>query len=1205
METEIRLAELKTKQSEHQSVGTENLVEPARAWDDSLAGRTKKFGESLRHVLPHMPAESAELPQFFDTVEKLFDIYLVPADLQAKLIIPILTTQAKAIIGRMSCDDLKSYDKLKSFLLGEFKLTPREYKSRFDTAHKASNETYVLFASRLHNLLSYYLRSREVSDFESLVNLLVSDKLKSCLPMGSLNYVLSLEGNDWFEPSKVASLADTYTTNHESLNIRGPQTQQPRQPRFPQPRQFVQPRARAPAPSRGYSGSYQGRPEGNSAGRGRGQSHPLNKCCFVCNSPAHFAKDCPHGRGRGNRPPLFESQGKTQVNSCSTCGNKTDSSAPAQVNLCTALQNSFDCRLSHDNVANDIIACKGPDEWEFGNFPEIDVTMTGDYSQVKVSPLKFVEISIDGERVVALRDSGAMIPLINRDFVNRHGAETWGSITVQGVFGQAVEAPLVCLGVRLADKFGSINITPELPIVCAVVDLNSTEYCLILPSNVVKELQQLPVITTPVVAATVSNSNSSPDITNVSLSTDVVNADSSVNEIESVTIESDELSDVQKLINEQQQDHSLSQCWVMASKNKGGCVISNGMLYHKDKVEGQTVYQLCVPIGRRDNVLRLAHDSVFGGHMGERKTRERIRLSFYWPGLKQSVKAYTDSCHECQLRSQKRTLDRVPITPITRDDVPFQTLNMDCIGPLDPPSAQGHKYCLCIVDNCTRWPSIYLLKSLTAKAVCEALLDLLVNVGVPKVIISDCGTNFTSQLTKEMLSHMGCTPRFNTPGHPEASGMVERFNQTCKKMLHHVIQQHGRQWHKFVHLMLWALREVPNATTGVSPYKLVYGRNPRGPLAILKESWTGEASTSSSLGQSVENYLFELKAKLEEAASYAEGHTKSAQQNYAAHYNLRAREKHFQEGDQVIVLAPDNMSKGGNRWQGPGTVVNVKSPHSYLIDMGQGNIRHVHANKVRRYMARVQGCGVIADSDIEFGRVLIPDSACNENDLPSVKVETSIMEHLDERQRSELVQLLDEFADCFKDKPGLCDVIRHRIVTTPEFVPKQMKPYRVPEIFRPEVDRQIKELLDLGLIRPSLSPMASPIVCVAKKTGGVRIACDYRYLNSFTVGDAFPMATINETLSKIGAAKFISTFDAKSGYWQIPVAEQDRWLTAFVTHDGLYEWLRMPFGLKNAGATFVRAVRIILQPIRDFSQSYVDDMGVGSNEWYEHLAHIR
>jgi len=113
--------------------------------------------------------------------------------------------------------------------------------------------------------------------------------------------------------------------------------------------------------------------------------------------------------------------------------------------------------------------------------------------------------------------------------------------------------------------------------------------------------------------------------------------------------------------------------------------------------------------------------------------------------------------------------------------------------------------------------------------------------------------------------------------------------------------------------------------------------------------------------------------------------------------------------------------------------------------------------------------------------------------------------------------------------------------------------------------------------------MASPIVCVAKKSGGVRIACDYRYLNSFTVGDAYPMSTINETLTKIGSSRIISTFDAKSGYWQIPVAEEDRWLTAFVTHHGLYEWVRMLFGLKNAGVSFVRAVRSVLTPICDFS----------------------
>ena len=125
--------------------------------------------------------------------------------------------------------------------------------------------------------------------------------------------------------------------------------------------------------------------------------------------------------------------------------------------------------------------------------------------------------------------------------------------------------------------------------------------------------------------------------------------------------------------------------------------------------------QLCVPTIRREPILKLAHDSVCGGHLGERKTCQRIKLSFYWPGLKKTVRQYVISCQDCQLRARKLTNDRVPITPITKDQIPFQTLNMDCIGPLEPPSARGHKHCLYIVDSYTRWASVYLLKSLTAR----------------------------------------------------------------------------------------------------------------------------------------------------------------------------------------------------------------------------------------------------------------------------------------------------------------------------------------------------------------------------------------------------------------------------------------------------------------------------------------------------------
>jgi len=154
--------------------------------------------------------------------------------------------------------------------------------------------------------------------------------------------------------------------------------------------------------------------------------------------------------------------------------------------------------------------------------------------------------------------------------------------------------------------------------------------------------------------------------------------------------------------------------------------------------------------------------------------------------------------------------------------------------------------------------------------------------------------------------------------------------------------------------------------------------------------------------------------------------------------------------------------------------------------------------------------------------VLSPEVVVYESVMPSVRVKPEKLSHLDEGQRAELVEGLDEFAACFSDKPGLCDVVTHRIMTTPEFMPKQMRPYRVPIAFRAEVNRQISKLLDMGLIRPSVSPTASPIVYVAKNSGGVRIAWDYRYLNRFTEGDAYPMSTVKETLSEVALRLSVS-----------------------------------------------------------------------------------
>jgi len=143
--------ELKLRQLEMSSAGSddgEEVIEgeagedgerPVRVraprWEETLAGRTKRFGDTLRHVLPTMPTDVGQIPQFFENIENLFDIYEVPADLRSKLLIPHLSEQAKSLIGKLGAKSLDNYEEMKRFLLGEFKLTAMEYKTRFDKAN--------------------------------------------------------------------------------------------------------------------------------------------------------------------------------------------------------------------------------------------------------------------------------------------------------------------------------------------------------------------------------------------------------------------------------------------------------------------------------------------------------------------------------------------------------------------------------------------------------------------------------------------------------------------------------------------------------------------------------------------------------------------------------------------------------------------------------------------------------------------------------------------------------------------------------------------------------------------------------------------------------------------------------------------------------------------------------------------------------------
>ncbi|CAM4584877.1 unnamed protein product [Lepidochelys olivacea] len=148
-------------------------------------------------------------------------------------------------------------------------------------------------------------------------------------------------------------------------------------------------------------------------------------------------------------------------------------------------------------------------------------------------------------------------------------------------------------------------------------------------------------------------------------------------------------------------------------------------------------------------------------------------------------------------------------------------------------------------------------------------------------------------------------------------------------------------------------------------------------------------------------------------------------------------------------------------------------------------------------------------------------------------------------------------------------------------------------------------MLALGVIQPSASPWASPVVLVPKKDGLVRFCVDYGKLNAITVSDVYPMPRPDELLNNLGGARYLTTMDLTKGYWQVPLDADARLKSAFITPLGLYEFLTLPFGLKGAPATFQHLVDQLLRGMESFAVAYIDDICVFSQTWEDHVSQVR
>ena len=202
-----------------------------------------------------------------------------------------------------------------------------------------------------------------------------------------------------------------------------------------------------------------------------------------------------------------------------------------------------------------------------------------------------------------------------------------------------------------------------------------------------------------------------------------------------------------------------------------------------------------------------------------------------------------------------------------------------------------------------------------------------------------------------------------------------------------------------------------------------------------------------------------------------------------------------------------------------------------------------------------------------------------------------------------MTSLISDFEQLFPDVPTKTTAALHDAIVD-NCQPIKQHPYRLNPIKLEHLRDEVKYMLDNDIIEPSTSGWSSPCILVPKPDGSYRFVTDFRKVNTVTKTDSHPIPRIDDCIDKIGHAKYVSKFDLLKGYWQVPLTDRAKEISAFATPDGLFQYKVMPFGMKNSPATFQRMIGSLLQGLHG-CEAYIDDVIIYSTTWDDHMNIMR
>ena len=342
------------------------------------------------------------------------------------------------------------------------------------------------------------------------------------------------------------------------------------------------------------------------------------------------------------------------------------------------------------------------------------------------------------------------------------------------------------------------------------------------------------------------------------------------------------------------------------------------------------------------NILYEFHNTPVGGHNGFSRTIRKIKSVYIWDNMTKEIKEYVKNCHSCQINKLTRKKTKVPMEITTTSKQPFEKIFMDIVGPLTL-TEDGNKYILTIQDDLSKFSLAIPISSTDTETIANHFVEhFITKFGMPQCILTDQGSNFTSDLFKNLCKLFKIKKINTTAYHPQSNGALERSHQTFKDYLKHFTKPTQTDWDKWIHLSTFSYNTTNHTSSNYTPFELVFGNEAKTPSSLKSDP---------KFSYSIDDYIDNLKTKLQVSWKHANENLINSKNKSKTFYDQKLIKPSFKVGDKVLLLN-EKSSKGLSKklcpsYTGPYEILELKGVN--VIIKIRNKSTTVHVNKLKPF----------------------------------------------------------------------------------------------------------------------------------------------------------------------------------------------------------------------------------------------------------------